>query len=204
MAPVDFVNGGHADFYFGHRPSVSNVAYHFRELVDFGCLEDVAWRKRGASVATVYRGIARAEYGEDAWAELSNAERRDISRVYVQGLMVRIDGAFTAGTFHARADRQLRWRSMRVDERGWSEIRDLLADALAAVDQARENAEARLEELGAEGVTATAGAILFESPSLSGSPSTIPARTSADGQEGTPSSLLGTATPARRLLYPDG
>ena len=32
MAPIDFVNGGYADFYFGHRPNVSHIAYHFREL----------------------------------------------------------------------------------------------------------------------------------------------------------------------------
>jgi hypothetical protein len=39
MTPVDFVNNGYADFFWGHRPEVSHVAYHLRELADYGCLE---------------------------------------------------------------------------------------------------------------------------------------------------------------------
>jgi DNA-binding transcriptional ArsR family regulator len=164
MAPNEFVDGGYADFYFGHRPNVSHIAYHFRELHDFGCLEQVAWRKARGSVATTYRGTARAEFTDEQWAKLSEDEKRDISRTVAQGLMARIDGAFMADTFLARDDHQLSWFAMRLDERGWDEVHGILSDAFAAVSRSHGDAEARLSESEEKGVTATAGILFFESP----------------------------------------
>jgi hypothetical protein len=164
MAAIDFVNAGHADFYFGHRPNVSHVSYHFRELADFGCLEPVAWRKARGSVATTYRGKARAEFGEEEWAALSEDEKRDISRTVAQGLMARIDSAFMADTFLTRDDHHLSWFAMRLDDQGWAYVRDVLADAFGKINEAKQDAKARLEETGEDGLTATAGIIFFQSP----------------------------------------
>lgn len=164
MAPIEFVKGGYADFYFGHRPDVSHIAYHFRELADFGCLEAVAWRKARGSVATTYRGSARAEFGEEEWAALPEDEKREISRTVAQGMIARIDGAFMADTFLRRDDHHLSWFAMQLDERGWEEVRGALADAFATVSQAQKDAQARLQETGDKGMTATAGILFFESP----------------------------------------
>jgi hypothetical protein len=115
MSPTQFVKQGYADFYFGRRPDVSHVAYHFRELAEFGCLEGVEWQRSGGSVATVYRGVARAEFIGDEWASLSPDEQRAVSRAVAQGLIARIDGALSAQTFNSRDDRHLsggsRWSS---------------------------------------------------------------------------------------------
>jgi hypothetical protein len=164
MAPVDFVNAGYADFFFGHRPDVHHVAYHFRELADYGCLEEVAWRKARGSVAKTYRGLARAEFIGEDWAELSDLEKRSISRTVAQGLIARIDGALMAKTFNSRNDRQLSWFAMEVDEQGWDEATKVLADAFYAVRQIKEDAGTRLSESGEKGLTATAGIMMFESP----------------------------------------
>lgn len=164
MAPNEFVDAGYADFFFGHRPNVSHISYHFRELHDFGCLEQVAWRKARGSVATIYRGTARAEFSDEQWGRLSEDEKRDISRTVAQGLMARIDGAFMADTFLTRDDHQLSWFAMRLDERGWGEVHKILADAFADVSRSHKDAEARLEESEEDGVTATAGILFFESP----------------------------------------
>src|ERR1700751_4199370 len=98
MSPTDFVNQGYADFFFGERPSVSHVAYHFRELAQFGCLEAVAWRKARGAVGTVSRGVAREILIGEQWTGLSTAEQRAISRAVAQGLIARIDGAMAAET----------------------------------------------------------------------------------------------------------
>jgi hypothetical protein len=164
MAPIDFVKGGYADFFFGHRPDVSHVAYHFRELAEFECLEPVAWRKARGSVATTYRGRARIELDAEEWEGLSKDEKRSISRITAQGLVARIDGAFMADTFLAREDFHLSWFAMQLDEKGWGEARDALARAFAEVHEIRRNAKARLAETGEKGVTATAGMVYFESP----------------------------------------
>jgi hypothetical protein len=164
MAPVDFVNEGYADFHFGHRPDVSHVAYHFRELAHYGCLEEVAARKSRGSIATTYRGIARAEFIDEDWTELSDQEKRAISRTVVQGMIARIDGALMANTFDSRDDRQLSWFAMQVDEQGWGEAAEVLADAFYAIRQIREDAAVRLSEAGEKGMAATAGILMFESP----------------------------------------
>jgi hypothetical protein len=164
MAPVDFVNAGYADFFFDHLPDANQVAYHFRELADYGCLEEVAWRKSRGSVAKTYRGVARAEFIGEDWTDLSEIEKRAISRTVAQGLVARIDGALMAETFNSRDDRQLSWFAMQVDEQGWQEAADVLADAYYAVRQIHKDAAARLGESGEKGVTATAGILMFESP----------------------------------------
>jgi hypothetical protein len=166
MSPTDFVNQGYADFFFGHRPSVSHVAYHFRELAQFGCLEAVAWRKARGAVGTVYRGVARDEFIGEEWSRLTPVEQRAISRAVAQGLIARIDGAMTAETFNSRENRHLSWFAMELDERGWEEAGTLLADAFASIGRIQREAEARLRESAEPGVTATAGLLFFESPPL--------------------------------------
>lgn len=164
MAPVDFVNAGYADFHFGYRPDVHHVAYHFRELAEYGCLEEVAWRKARGSIAKTYRGVGRAEFIGDDWAGLSTKEKRSISRTVVQGLIARIDGALIAETFNSRDDRMLAWFAMQVDERGWQEAIEVLEDAYFTIREIREDAATRLGEGDEEPVTITAALMMFESP----------------------------------------
>jgi hypothetical protein len=166
MSPTDFVKAGYADFYFGHRPDVSHIAYHFRELAGFGCLEAIDWRRGGGSIATIYRGVARGEFVGDDWAALSNEEQRGRSRAVAQGLIARIDSALMAETFNSRVDRQISWFAMQLDERGWDDLASMFADTFANVDRIRNEAEDRLKESDEPGMTATAGILVFESPVL--------------------------------------
>jgi hypothetical protein len=166
MSPTEFVNQGYADFFFGYRPDVSYVSYHFRELDDFGCLEAVAWRRSSGSVATVYRGVARDQFIGEEWTSLSAEEQRVMSRVVSQGLIARIDGALMAETFNSRDDRHLSWFSLELDERGWTETGSVLAEAFVTIRRIRKEAKARLDDSAETGLTATASLLLFESPEL--------------------------------------
>jgi hypothetical protein len=164
MSPIDFLKAGYADFYFGHRPEVSHVAYHFRELAAFGCLVPVALRRARGSVATTYRGVAREELIGDDWAMRSDEEKRHISRTVAQGLIARIDSAMTAQTFDSRDDRHLSWFTMQLDERGWEQATEILGKAFDDLGRVHQDAEARLRESGDTGMTTTAGMLIFESP----------------------------------------
>jgi hypothetical protein len=168
MSPAEFVKQGYADFYFGYRPEVSHVAYHFRELTEFGCLEGVDRRPSHGSVATIYRGVARNEFIGEEWTRLSAEEQRAMSRAVAQGLIARIDGALAAQTFNSRNDRHLSWFALELDERGWSEAGTVLAEAFASIARIRTEAKARLQASSEVGVTATASLLFFESPQLRG------------------------------------
>ncbi|HEY0279153.1 MAG TPA: hypothetical protein VGC32_12880 [Solirubrobacterales bacterium] len=164
MSPSEFVDGGYADFFFGRRPNVNEVAYHFRTLAQFRCLVVVDSRESRGSIATTYRGSVRAEFIGTSWTDLSEEEKSDIVKTVSQGLIARIDGALMAETINARDDRQISWFAMQLDERGWNEATEILAAAYRAVKEIGKDADARLKESEEPGIASTAAILMFESP----------------------------------------
>jgi hypothetical protein len=169
MSPVEFCREGLAPA----DMDVSHVAYHFRELAEYGCLEVVEENKRRGSIEHVYRGIGRAYFSEADWQSLLLEDRERLSRTVVQGLFARADAAMMSDTFDAREDRHLTWIAMRLDEQGWAELMTALSASFGEVEQIRQDAERRLGEGDAQGFTATAAIMGFESP-------TVPPRMASD------------------------
>jgi hypothetical protein len=160
MSPVEFCREGFAP----ETMDVSHVAYHFRELAEYGCLEVIEENKRRGSIEHVYRGLARAFFSDPQWSELNQEERARISKTMVQGLLARVEGALMSETFDARVDRHLTWIAMRLDEQGWSEMTTALSAAFGEIEQIRTDAEARLEQNGDGGIPSTCAMLGFPSP----------------------------------------
>jgi hypothetical protein len=162
MSPVEFCREGFAP----STMDVSHVAYHFRELAQYGCLAVVEENKRRGSIEHVYRGIARAYFSDADWATLDPEERIKISKAIIQGLIARADEAIMAKTFEAREDRHLSWIAMNLDEQGWKEMVTTLTAAFGEVEQIRSDAEKRLVDSGEEPITSTCAILGFPSPSV--------------------------------------
>jgi DNA-binding transcriptional ArsR family regulator len=160
MSPVEFCREGFAP----ENMEVSHVAYHFRELAEYGSLAVVEENARRGSVEHVYRGLGRAFFNDVQWDELDEDERVKVSKTMVQGLLARIEGALMADTFDARLDRHLTWIAMRLDEQGWREMTTALAATFGEVEQIRSDAEARLDAKGEDGIASTCGILGFPSP----------------------------------------
>jgi hypothetical protein len=162
MSPVEFCREGFAP------PSmdVSHVAYHFRELDQYGCLTVVEENKRRGSIEHVYRGIGRAYFSDADWASLDPEERIKISKAIVQGLFARADEAIMANTFETREDRHLSWIAMKLDEQGWKEMVTTLTAAFGEVEQIRTDAEKRLVDSDEEPIPSTCAILGFPSPSV--------------------------------------
>jgi hypothetical protein len=160
MSPVEFCREGFAP----PDLEVSHVAYHFRELAEYGSLAVVEQNPRRGSVEHVYRGLGRAYFSDHQWDELDPEDRVRLSKTMIQGLLARVEGALMAETFDARVNRHLTWIAMRLDEQGWSEMTTALSAAFGEVEQIRADAEARLERDGDEGISATCGILGFPSP----------------------------------------
>lgn len=163
MSPVEFCREGFAP----ETMDVSHVAYHFRELAEYGCLEVIEENKRRGSIEHVYRGLARAFFSDPQWGEMNHEERVKISKTMVQGLLARIEGALMSDTFDARVDRHLTWIAMKLDEQGWSEMTTALGAAFSEVEQIRTDAEVRLAKNGDGGTPATCAMLGFPSPAAS-------------------------------------
>ncbi|HVT00157.1 MAG TPA: hypothetical protein VHE08_06540 [Solirubrobacterales bacterium] len=162
LSPVEFCREGFAP----EGMDVSHVAYHFRELAEYGCLEIIEENKRRGSIEHVYRGIGRAFFSDSHWAALTLEERARISRTVIQGLFARADEAMMADTFDAREDRHLSWIAMKLDEQGWKELATTLGAAYGEAEQIRLEAEERLAASGEPGFTATCAIAGFESPTI--------------------------------------
>jgi hypothetical protein len=162
MSPVEFLREGFAP----PDMDVTHVAYHFRELAQYGCLEVAEVNKRRGSVEHVYRGVGRAFFSDAQWADFDADERMRISKTVIQGLLARVEGAVMTDTFDSREDRHLSWIAMRLDEQGWSEMATTLAAAFSEIEQIRSDAERRLAGNGGKEIPSTCAILGFESPSV--------------------------------------
>jgi DNA-binding transcriptional ArsR family regulator len=166
MSPIEYCREGLAPA----GMDVSHVAYHFRELAEFGCLTVVEENKRRGSIEHVYRGIGRAYFSDADWSGVSPEDRPRITRTVIQGLLARIEGALMTETFESREDRHLTWIAMRLDEQGWKEMVTALGAAFGEVEQIRNDAERRLAESGEDPIASTCAILGFPSPSAPDGP----------------------------------
>lgn len=168
MSPVEFCREGFAP----ENMNVSHVAYHFRELAEYGCLSVVEENKRRGSIEHVYRGSGRAYFSDVDWSKVPEEDRARLTKTVFQGLLARVESAVMTGTFDARDDRHLSWIAMKLDEQGWREMATALAAAFSEVEQIRTDAERRLEDSDEEPIPATCAILGFPSPLAPDNPPT--------------------------------
>jgi hypothetical protein len=161
MSPVEFCREGFAPA----NMDVSHVAYHFRELAEYGCLTVIEENKRRGSIEHVYRGVGRAYFSDSEWADVSPEDKARITKTVFQGLLARVESAVMTETFDRRADRHMSWIAMKLDAHGWREMATTLGAAFSEVEQIRGDAEARLARSGEKPIPATCAILGFESPS---------------------------------------
>jgi hypothetical protein len=165
-SPSQFVEEGlvPGELFTSYTQALSLAAYHFRELEKEGCLEVVESIPRRGAVEHVYEGKARVYLTDAEFDELSIAQRQQLSRISLQGLIARADNAMRAETFDARTDRHLTWMPLQLDERGWDELMESLAACFGEIEQIRHDARERLAESRSEAIPVTFGMLGFESP----------------------------------------
>jgi len=165
-SPSQFVEEGliPKQHYTTYQQALSLASYHFRELEKEGCLEVIESIPRRGAVEHVYRGLARVFFNDAEFEATSQEDRRELSRISLQGLIARADRAISDDTFDGRADRHLTWMPMQLDERGWKEMITALASAFGELTQIRHDARDRLAASGEKVVPATVGMLGFESP----------------------------------------
>jgi hypothetical protein len=168
MSPSHFVRQGLVPppFYEHYQQALSLASYHFRELEKEGCLEMVEMVARRGAAEHVYRGVSRVFFSDEEFEKLPHGARKGLSKTSFQGVVARTDGAIRSGNFDNRADRHLTWRAFNCDEQGWEEVTSILAETFHKLEAAREAAENRLRQQGAEGFPATFAMLGFESPPM--------------------------------------
>ncbi len=176
MSPIQFLRRGLLppgfDFEGDEKNALSQVAYHFKELLKADCIVLVKTIPRRGTNEHFYRSKMLALHTDEDFELLDLDRRRQISRSTLQMLVARAEGAIYQGTFDGRADRHLSWVPLEIDEEGWQELRDLQAETLERAQAIKSAAIARKYERGKDDATptftATFGALAFESPAVLG------------------------------------
>lgn len=147
-----------------HDLDLSLVAYHFKQLVKFECLELVAEVPVRGATEHFYKATRRALFDGKAWENLPETIKNKISGRTVTDLLDAVAEAMLEETFDERNDRALAWDKVLLDKQGWEEIEAIYREAIFKTLRAAAEAEERVAESGEEGMLASWAFLFFKSP----------------------------------------
>lgn len=141
---------------------LSQVSYHVKVLKDFECIEMVKTEPRRGAVEHYYRATERAFLTDRDWKALPESVKPGVSSSAIQMIFDDVVGALAGGTFDTRDDRHISWTPGVVDEQGWTESVDLVAETLESLIKIHAGSAKRLAKSGEEGIPATAVLMNYE------------------------------------------
>jgi len=129
---------------------LTNVSYHVRMLHDLGCIELVDTEPRRGALEHYYRAVVRPFFGDRDWKRLPKNARGSISDAVLQLVWEDAAEAIKGGLFDEREDRHLSRSVLSIDEKGWNDLHDLLAQTLDKAMQIQADSASRASKNGDE------------------------------------------------------
>jgi DNA-binding transcriptional ArsR family regulator len=125
---------------------LSNVSYHTRVLLEeCDCIELVETRPARGALEHFYRLKPQAAVGSALWKEVPAALRNRYARSSLGSFVERAVEALDAGTVESRQGSGITWLPLRVDQEGWGELVEVLANCEARSQAVAENSAKRME-----------------------------------------------------------
>jgi DNA-binding transcriptional ArsR family regulator len=135
---------------------LTHVAYHTRALDRCGCLELVETAQRRGATEHFYKASPNAFIGNQAWRKVPKTLRGSVTAASLQTFLDKAVSAWEAGTIDDRDDTTLCWMPVFLDEEGWKEVNDILAEATDKVLKAQEESKSRAGKAGKDARTISA------------------------------------------------
>lgn len=135
---------------------LTHVAYHTRALDRCGCLELVETAQRRGATEHFYKAAPHAFIGNQAWRKVPKALRGCVTAASLQTFLDKAVSALEAGTIDDRDDTTLCWMPVFLDDEGWKEVSDILAEATDKVLKAQEASKGRAGKAGRSARTISA------------------------------------------------
>lgn len=130
---------------------VGNVAYHMRELRDFGWVEAKTTAKKRGATETFYGPAARTMAWGEEWNELPDPAKRHLAAFALRLGVESAGAAIDSGAFASRSDSVLAQDTTMLDEQGAKEAMAIVKHAVEALIKVDERAKDRLEKREEEG-----------------------------------------------------
>ena len=144
---------------------LTNVSYHVRMLHDLGCIELVDTEPRRGALEHYYRAIMRPFFADRDWKRLPKNARGSISDAVLQLVWDDAAEAIKGGLFDQREDRHLSRSVLCVDDKGWEELHDLLAETLDGAMQIQADSASRVSK--GDGETFAVNLVMMTHPTPS-------------------------------------
>ncbi|MFL5827948.1 MAG: ArsR/SmtB family transcription factor [Thermoleophilaceae bacterium] len=128
------------------------VSYHVRTLNKLKAVELVRTEPRRGAVEHYYRATRRPFFAGRDWTDLPESVRRSISAETLGLMWDDVEKSTSNGAFDSREDRHLSRTPLVLDDQGWDELGQLLADLLHRALDIQAESASRLAEVGAEGL----------------------------------------------------
>ncbi len=141
---------------------LGNVSYHVKTLLEFDCVELVKTEPRRGAVEHFYRATERAFFSDSDWEKIPASARKGISGAVLEMIGQDSTEALMAGTIDARSDSHVSRTPLILDEKGWTELNDLLGKTLERAIEIQEESASRLGK--DEGIETKLAILHFESP----------------------------------------
>ena len=122
---------------------LSHVAYHTRALERCGCLDLVETAQRRGATEHFYKAAPQAFIGNRSWRRVPRSVRGGVTAASLQTFIDKAISALEAGSMDARDDTTLSWMPLHLDDEGWREVTQILADAGERVLKAQEESKRR-------------------------------------------------------------
>ena len=143
---------------------LGNVSYHVKTLLEYDCVELVKTEPRRGAVEHFYRATERAFFSASDWEKIPASARKGISGSVLEMIGHDASEALIAGSIDARTDSHVSRTPLVIDEKGWTELTELLSDTLNRAIEIQEESATRLAEGKADPIATKLGILHFESP----------------------------------------
>jgi DNA-binding transcriptional ArsR family regulator len=143
---------------------LGNVSYHVKTLLEYDCVELVKTEPRRGAVEHFYRATERAFFSASDWEKIPASARKGISGSILETVGRDATDALVAGSIDARSDSHVSRTPLVLDERGWSDVTDLLAETLDRAIEIQEEAATRLSNEKSDSIDTKLAIMHFESP----------------------------------------
>jgi len=144
--------------------SIGTVSHHVKQLVKYGCAEEVETRPRRGAVEHFYRATSRPVISNEELTRMGRPARHAFAGQVVEKVLTDLNMAFDGGTIDGRTDWHLTRVPMSLDAEGWEELLALHKRLLEETYEVQANSDERRSKSGEEPIRASSSQLCFEVP----------------------------------------
>jgi DNA-binding transcriptional ArsR family regulator len=138
---------------------LGNVSYHMRFLADLNMVKLVRTEPRRGAVEHYYEALEPPLISDNDWAQLPVALRRSLSDSTLSQIARDLKGAAKEGGFD-RKNIHVSRVALTLDEEGWDELSEMLADMLDRARRLQEQSNKRMKR--ANGTSISTALVLMQ------------------------------------------